>query len=376
MIGAYGEWAASLVGDEPARYSFRTGKWKTAQEWRAVALERLMAHLRQPPRKATPTVTVHDTFVYDGLHVEDLSWQLPYGPPTKAYLLKPEGATGKLPAVVALHDHGGNKYFGRRKITRVTDDRHPLMVEHQKSAYDNVAWANEMAKRGYVVLVPDTFTFASRRVLLADVPEFMRQGLTDDDPENLDNIHAYNRWAGGHERIMAKSLFSAGTTWPTLFLQDDLYAVDVLAARDDVDADKIGCGGLSGGGLRTVFLGGVDERIKAAVCVGMMTTWRDALLSKCHTWTWMCFVPNCAPDLDFPEIYGLRMPLPTMTLYDIDDGLFTLSEMERADKMLRDQFEMAGAADRYVGKFYPGPHKFDLEMQRDAFDFFDKWLKA
>ncbi|MDA1191205.1 MAG: hypothetical protein O3A46_05910 [Candidatus Poribacteria bacterium] len=376
MIGAYGEWAASLVGEEPAHYSFRTGKWKTAQEWRTAALGRLMTHLNQPKREATPEVTVHKTFTYDGLQVEDLSWQLPYGPRTQAYLLKPEGATGKLPAIVGLHDHGGRKYFGRRKIGRVADDWHPMMLEHYEGYYGNVAWANEIAKRGYAVLIHDTFTFASRRVLLADVPEFLRRGLTDADPENLENVNAYNRWAADHEDIMAKSLFSAGTTWPSVFLLDDQYAVDVLSARNDVDANNIGCAGLSGGGLRTVFLGGIDPRIKAAVCVGMMSTWRDYLLHKCHTHTWMCYVPNCPPDLDYPEIFGLRMPLPTMALYDVDDSLFTMPEMERSDKMLRDQFEKAGVGDRYVGKFYPGPHKFDLEMQNDAFNFFDQWLKA
>jgi cephalosporin-C deacetylase-like acetyl esterase len=56
-------------------------------------------------------------------------------------------------------------------------------------------------------------------------------------------------------------------------------ALDVLCSRDDVDVDRIGCGGLSGGGLRTVFLGGLDPRIKAAVCVGFMTTWKDFLLN-------------------------------------------------------------------------------------------------
>jgi hypothetical protein len=33
-----------------------------------------------------------------------------------------------------------------------------------------------------------------------------------------------------------------------------------------------------------------------------------------------------------------------------------------------------GAADRYSGRFYPGPHKFDLQMQEDAFAWFDRWL--
>ena len=44
------------------------------------------------------------TYAYDGLQVEELAWQLPYGPPTEAILLKPLGAKGPLPGVLALHD--------------------------------------------------------------------------------------------------------------------------------------------------------------------------------------------------------------------------------------------------------------------------------
>jgi hypothetical protein len=49
--------------------------------------------------------------------------------------------------------------------------------------------------------------------------------------------------------------------------------------------------------------------------------------------------------------------------------------MERADAILRETFERAGGADRYRGNFYDGEHKFDREMQADAFDWFDRFLK-
>ncbi len=45
------------------------------------------------------------------------------------------------------------------------------MAEHQQSYYGGRAWANEIARKGYVVLVSDAFPFASRRVILQDVPE-------------------------------------------------------------------------------------------------------------------------------------------------------------------------------------------------------------
>jgi dienelactone hydrolase len=285
-------------------------------------------------------------------------------------------AKGKLPGIVAFHDHAAKKYFGTRKITKTSDNQHPLMVSHQLEYYEGRAWANEIARRGYVVIVPDAFPFASRRVMLKDVPEAQRNGLTDNDPENSDNITAYNTWAAQHEDIMAKSLFCAGTTWPGVFLAEDMKALDILCARDDVDSQYIGCAGLSGGGMRTVFAGGLDERIKVAVCVGFMTTWKDFLLNKSFTHTWMTYVPLLPADIDFPEILGVRVPLPTMVLNDIEDDLYTLEGMKEADKILADVYKKAGAEDKYKCSFYPGPHKFDATMQKEAFDWFDKWLKA
>jgi dienelactone hydrolase len=320
-------------------------------------------------------VAVQNRYVYDGLDVEELTWQLPYGPPTEAVFLKPAGATGPLPGILGLHCHGGNKYLGKRKITRTADEQHPMVASHHQQYYGGVAWANEVAKRGYGVLVHDAFAFASRRVLPEDVLEPVRGGLTSDDPENPERIAAYNQWAAAHEHVMSKALFSAGTTWPGVFLAEDQRALDVLCSRPEVDATRVGCGGLSGGGLRTVMLAGADPRIRCAVCVGMMTTWRDCVLSKVWTHTWMCYVPLLPAELDYPEILGLRVPLPTLVLNDTEDQLFTLPEMRRADAILAEVFAKAGAADRYRCSFYPGPHKFDLAMQAEAFDWFDQWLK-
>lgn len=377
MIGAYGPWAAGLVGEGPARLSFRHPRFSRADldDWRSQARQRLRERLLMPDSGGVPDAIVQDRFREDGLEIERLSWQLPYGPPTEAVFLKPAGAEGRLPAILALHDHGGMKYFGWRKICRLPNSLHPMMRRHQEDHYGGAAWANEIARRGYAVLVHDTFTFGSRRVRLGDVPPVLRGDRKEVNPEDENEIADYHRWAADHEDIMAKSLFCAGTTWPGVFLGEDMRALDYLCSRPDVDPGRVGCGGLSGGGLRTVLLAGSDDRIACAVCVGMMTTWRDYLLNKCYTHTWMCYVPLLPPDLDYPEILGLRVPLPTLVQNDIEDPLFTLPEMERADRILSEVYGKAGADDRYRCTFYPGPHKFDRAMQQEAFAWFDRWLK-
>ena len=375
MIGAYGDWAARIAQDPP-RLSFRQPMFNNVDAWRAVARARFREALLTPCGAATPVPVVQHQLDFDGLTIEHLQWQLPYGPPTEALLLKPAGARGKLPGIVGLHDHGGNKYFGLRKITRMSKDPHQAMLRHQEQYYGGAAWANELARRGYAVLVHDTFTFGSRRMRLADLPAGIRNNLAEVNPEAEDEIQRYNQFAGNHEHIIAKSLFSAGLTWPGVFVFDDQRAVDYLAARPDVDATRLGCAGLSGGGLRTVMLTGADERIRCSCCVGMMTTWRDYLLNKCFTHTWMCYVPGLPRDLDYPEVLGLAVPLPVLVLNNRQDALFTMPEMERADRILAEVYKKAGAPERYRASFYDGPHKFDREMQKEAFAWFDRWLKS
>ncbi len=374
MLGAYGPWAAALAGEGPAALSWRRGGWPDLETWRAEGRARVWACLAPPDTGGQPVVQVHRSYAYDGLQVEELSWQLPYGPPTEAILLKPLGAEGPLPGVLALHDHGGRKYFGKEKIA---DTGAPLHSDTRaaRAAYGDTAWANALAKRGYVVLVPDAFGFGSRRVRLADVPIAIRAG-TIDDGDSPAAVEAYNEWTGQHESIMAKSLLSAGTTWAGVWLAEDQRALDVLCAQPEVDPARVGCGGLSGGGLRTCYLGGLDDRIACAVCAGMMTTWRDYLLNKSYTHTWMIYIPHLPRDLDYPEILGLRAPAPALVLDDTEDELFTLPEMQRADAMLRSIYDSTGQSDRYRCSYYPGPHKFDLPMQAEAFDWFDRWLGA
>jgi dienelactone hydrolase len=348
LIGAYGSWAASLLDNRLPQLSYRNPQFQSVDDWRKKASAKAIELLSIPDMPWKPEAKVEKQFEHDGLSMEVLSWQLPYGPRTQALFMKPAGAKGRLPAVLALHDHGGIRGWGVKKITRTPEAQEPAMKDHQATYYGGAAWANEIAKRGYAVLVHDTIGFASR--------------LTGAN-------------ADGSEEIMEKALLCAGTTWAGLFFYDDQRALDYLCSRPDVDASRLACGGLSGGGLRTVMLAGLDPRIRAAFPVGFMSTWRDFALYKNHTHTWMLYVPGLPNYLDFPEILGLRVPLHTFVLNDSEDALFTLDEMKAADTILRAVYQKAGAPGNYTCSFYPGGHKFDAAMQKDAFAWLDGLMK-
>ena len=215
MVGAYGPWLSKQVlGDGPARMSFRTGRWKSLDAWRKAARERTWDRIAPVDQGGKPEVRVDSTHEFDGLHIERLSWQLPGGPRTEAVFLKPIGAEGPLPAILGLHDHGGNKFLGWRKIARIDDRPAEIVLAHQKDYYGGVAWANEVAKRGYAVLVHDTFPFGSRRVRVADVSPRVHEDGIDPEANDPQGVKRYNKFAGAHEDVMEKSLISAGTTWP------------------------------------------------------------------------------------------------------------------------------------------------------------------
>jgi dienelactone hydrolase len=376
MTGAYGPWLADeVLTSAPGRLSLRSGQFGQLNSWRTAGRKRVLECIAPVDLGGIPEVRVDGTTTYDGLDIEFLSWQLPGGPRTEAVYLRPAGVKKPLPAILGLHDHGGNKFMGWRKIVRTDDAPWAIQAKHQENYYSGVGWANEIAKRGYAVLVHDTFPFASRRVRVADVAPRVKGAGVDPEPADADGIAKYNAFAGQHEHIMEKSLISAGTTWPGVYVVEDQRALDVLLSRPGVNSQRVGCAGLSGGGMRTVFLAGLDDRIRCAVAVGFMTTWRDFLLDKCFTHTWMAYVPLLPKDLDFPEILALRAPKATMVLNCTEDPLYTLSEMKRADAMMAEVFRRAQAPDKYRCAFYPGGHKFDKPMQADAFAWFDEHLK-
>src|SRR6266478_388857 len=75
MVGLYGPWLSEKVlGDGPARLSFRTGKWKSLDEWRPVGRQRVLDCMAPVDLGGKPDVRVDSTYEFDGLQIERLSW--------------------------------------------------------------------------------------------------------------------------------------------------------------------------------------------------------------------------------------------------------------------------------------------------------------
>lgn len=334
-----------------------------------------------PGPEQAQDVRVDGEWEQDGVAGQELSWSVGYGPRTEAWLLRPAGASdAPLPGVVALHDHGGYKYFGKEKVADGPDGMPAVLDDFRHGYYGGRAYANELARQGFAVLVPDTFLWGSRKFPLEVMPDWDRRAAGPDhasreegSPEAI-AIAAYNAATGPHENTVEKYCRVLGTTLSGVISYEDRVSANYLAGRPDVRAGGIGCVGLSGGGLRSGLLQGTCAQIRAAVVVGMMSTYEGLLDHNIVSHTWMLYPGHWTRFGDWPDLVAGRAPSPLLVQYDREDGLFTMDGMQAADRRLAAHYESVGAAQNYEGQFYDGPHKFDEEMQNAAFAWLARHL--
>jgi dienelactone hydrolase len=187
-------------------------------------------------------------------------------------------------------------------------------------------------------------------------------------------VRWYNRLAARHEHVIAKYCALLGTSLAGTVAYEDRIAAAYLASRSEVRPGALGCVGLSGGGCRAALLQATSERVGGAVIAGMMTTHHALLDHHVANHTWMFFPPNLAARGDWPDLAACRAPSPLMVQYLLDDALFPVAGMRTAHRLLAERYERANAADAYVGEFYPGPHRFDVQMQLSASNRLTRWL--
>ena len=107
-------------------------------------------------------------------------------------------------------------------------------------------------------------------------------------------ILAFNRFAQTHEHVLAKYLFASGTTWPGVLFQGDRASLSSLLSRPEVDADRVGCMGLSIGGYRSAHLFALDPRLRTGVVSGWMPSYPRQMFDHFRHHTWMVCIPCTA----------------------------------------------------------------------------------
>ena len=130
------------------------------------------------------------------------------------------------------------------------------------------------------------------------------------------------------------------------------------------------------GSDRTNYLCALDDRIRCAVSVGWVSTLRPLIQSHIDTHSFSHFLPGLTRFMDLPDLLGAFAPNPLLVLQCSRDGLYTLASMKEAVEKLERIYSLAGASNRFAGKFYDQPHRFSADMQDDAFIWLDAHLKG
>ncbi|MGH2371194.1 MAG: alpha/beta hydrolase family protein, partial [Chloroflexota bacterium] len=147
-----------------------------------------------------------------------------------AWLLRPaQPPAGRLPAILALHGHGGR--WGKGLVAGVADEHETVRRNIASYHYD---YGLQFARRGYVVLCPDARVFGERAA---------GWWAPGDPPRSYDPCDR----AGNKAALLGFALIGL-TVW------DDRRGIDYLQSRPDVDPDRIGVAGLSLGGTRTTYV--------------------------------------------------------------------------------------------------------------------------
>jgi len=135
--------------------------------------------------------------------------------------------------------------------------------------------------------------------------------------------------------------------------------IDYLLTRSDVDAERIGVMGNSGGGTISVFSAALLPRLAFAMPSCYFCTFRDSIMSIGH-----CvdnYVPGLLLHAEMSDVLGLFAPRPVVVVAGKTDPIFPVRAVRRAFRDLKGIYRAAGAEDRcdlYVG---PGGHRFYAE---------------
>jgi dienelactone hydrolase len=361
----------AIADASPLELSFLRAEFTDLSKWQRVAREKLFDLLEYTPAKIAPDVQMISRKERDGFVEEVLTFRTTPQARVPAHVLIPSDRKPPFPGVVILHDHGGFYMWGREKVVS-TEPEHPVLTDFKKRYYSGRSIANELVKQGYAVIAIDMFYWGERRLLLRDDPAAWRERPMEMTQQQVSD---FNRRAGQSEQLVARSLMTAGVTWPGVMLWDDIRTLDYLASRPEVDRNRLACVGLSVGGYRSFMLAALDPRIRAAVDVGWMTTFgaqieRHVINSMGLTFT----IPGMYRYFDMPDLAALIAPRALMVLMGSRDMLFPLPAMKAAFTKIEKYYTKARSTEKQSCKLFDAPHEFNADMQPLAWEWLKRWV--
>jgi len=255
-------------------------------------------------------------------------------------------------------------------IPKKTNPPHPGVIvplghsDNGKSFYYYQYVCQSLARKGYMTLAFDPFGQGERLQFLDPRTGKGLYGPTEEHDQ------------AGRPMLLLGSQFAQYRVW------DGIRAVDYLLSRPEIDPERIGCTGQSGGGTMTMYLAALDPRIKAAA----------ASDGQSENVAGPSYAPPGAVDdaeqnvagslpegIDRGDLYLAFTPKPMLILYSTIDSGFTYSPtyVEGTKEIydeVRAAYMLMNATEKVKLFGSPLPHAFDFFNRREVYRWFNRWI--
>lgn len=137
---------------------------------------------------------------------------------------------------------------------------------------------------------------------------------------------------------------------------DVMRTIDWIETRKELDAKRVGCMGISGGGTCTTFSAALEPRIKVAMISGYLNTFRDCIMSVSH-----CidnYVPGILHWAEMYDVAGLIAPRPLFVESGEKDDIFPIAASRESFARVRKVYRVFGAENVAEQETFDGPHSF------------------
>ncbi len=284
-----------------------------------------MLGLSPLPSKTDLKPTMTGSTSRDGIVVERLYFQSRPGLYVTGNLYRPAQVSERLPAILYVCGHG-----------RVTIDgvSYGNKVHYQHHG----AW---FARNGYICLTIDSIQLGE----IAGVHH---------------GTYRYDMWWW----------LNRGYTPAGVEAWNCIRALDYLETRSDVDPNRLGVTGRSGGGIYSWWLTALDDRIAATVPVAGITDLMNYVVDGVIEGHCDCMFMVNTYRWDYPHVAALVAPRPLLISNTDRDNIFPLDGVVRTHKVVKRIYSLHDAANQLALNISSGPHQDTQELRINAF----RWL--
>ncbi len=320
-------WTMKRHENAPLRMTYNAANRKQAEAWQKRLRPKIVELLGGLPLDRRPTeAQTLEVREFPNYRREKLVFESRPGVSVLAYLITPTKFQPPYPAMICVPGHGR----GVDDIVGIGADGE---VRTRKTGY-SYDFALQAAEHGMAAIAIEPMAFGCRRD-----PLTKKKGLTASACQP----------AAGAALLLGETMLG----WR---VHDIIRTVDWIETRKELDARRVGCMGISGGGTCTLFSAALEPRIRVAFVSCYLNTFRDSIMSLSH-----CidnYVPGILQWCEMYDVAGLIAPRPLIAESGDRDPIFPVGAARASFERVKNVYEAFGAAGVLEHEVFSGEHMF------------------